>query len=106
MVDIAIIGGCGHVGLPLGLALARAGTRVIAIAVDAKRVAETNLWTMPFVDRGADELLTRILKVGTFTCPKEAAVVNQSDTVISDFGNPIDEYLNPRFEIKQDFVEQ
>jgi UDP-N-acetyl-D-mannosaminuronic acid dehydrogenase len=106
MVDIAIIGGCGHVGLPLGLALARAGKRVIAIDVDAKRVAETNAGTMPFRDRGADELLPRVLKAGTFTCTTEAAVVSQADTVISVIGTPIDEYLNPRFEIMQDFVEQ
>jgi UDP-N-acetyl-D-mannosaminuronic acid dehydrogenase len=106
MVDIAIIGGCGHVGLPLGLALARAGKRVVAIDVDAKRVRETNAGTMPFRDRGADELLPRVLKVGTFTCTTEPAIVSQADTVISVVGTPIDEYLNPRFEIMQDFVAQ
>lgn len=106
MVDVAIIGGCGHVGLPLGLALARVGKRVVAIDVDAKRVAKTNAGTMPFRDRGADELLPRVLKAGTFTCTTEAAVVSRADTVISVVGTPIDEYLNPRFEIMQDFVEQ
>jgi UDP-N-acetyl-D-mannosaminuronic acid dehydrogenase len=106
MVDIAIIGGCGHVGLPLGLALARAGKRVVAIDVDAKRVRETNGGTMPFRDRGADDLLPRVLKAGTFTCTTEPAVVSQADTVISVVGTPIDEYLNPRFEIVQDFVAQ
>jgi UDP-N-acetyl-D-mannosaminuronic acid dehydrogenase len=106
MVDIAIIGGCGHVGLPLGLALARAGKRVVAIDVDAKRVRETNAGMMPFRDRGADDLLPRVLKTGTFTCTTEPAVVTQADTVISVVGTPIDEYLNPRFEIMQDFVAQ
>jgi len=106
MVDIAIIGGCGHVGLPLGLALARAGKRVVAIDVDAKRVAETNAGTMPFRDRGADELLPRVMKAGMLTCTTDPAVVSQADTVISVVGTPIDEYLNPRFEIMRDFVEQ
>ena len=106
MVDIAIIGGCGHVGLPLGLALARAGKRVVAIDVDAKRVRETNAGTMPFRDRGADELLPRVLKAETFTCTTAPAIVSQADTVISVVGTPIDEYLNPRFEIVQDFVAQ
>ena len=82
------------------------GKRVVAIDVDTKRVAETNAGTMPFRDRGADELLPRVLKAGTFTCTTEPAVVSQADTVISVIGTPIDEYLNPRFEIMQDFVEQ
>ena len=106
MVDIAIIGGCGHVGLPLGLALARAGKHVVAIDVDAKRVRETNAGMMPFRDRGADDLLPRVLKAENFICTTEPAVVSQADTVISVVGTPIDEYLNPRFEIMQDFVAQ
>lgn len=106
MVEVAIIGGCGHVGLPLGLALARIGKRVVAIDVDAKRVAETNAGRMPFRDRGADELLPRVLQAGTFACTTDPAVVSQADTVISVVGTPIDEYLNPRFEIMRDFVEQ
>lgn len=106
MIDVAVIGGCGHVGLPLGLALARAGKRVVAVDVDAKRVAETNAGRMPFRDRGADELLPRVLQAGTFTCTTDPTVVSEADTVISVVGTPIDEYLNPRFEIMRDFVEQ
>ena len=40
MVDIVIIGGCGHVGLPLGMALARAGKRVVALDISEEAVAQ------------------------------------------------------------------
>ena len=36
--DIVVIGGCGHVGLPLGLAFARAGRKVIAVDIDARKL--------------------------------------------------------------------
>lgn len=105
MVDIVIIGGCGHVGLPLGLALARAGKRVVAVDIDAKRVEETNSGRMPFQDRGADELLPRVLEAGTFLGATESAAVSKADTVITVIGTPVDEHLNPRFEVMRDFVE-
>ncbi|HLY12386.1 MAG TPA: nucleotide sugar dehydrogenase, partial [Planctomycetota bacterium] len=55
--DIVIIGGCGHVGLPLGLAFARAGKRVAALDIDAAKIDQVNAGRMPFLDRGADALL-------------------------------------------------
>jgi UDP-N-acetyl-D-mannosaminuronic acid dehydrogenase len=50
MTDIVIIGGCGHVGLPLGLAFAKAGKQVVALDIDGAKVAETNAGMMPFLD--------------------------------------------------------
>ena len=66
MSDIVIIGGCGHVGLPLGLAFADAGKRVVALDRDAKKVEATNSGKMPFIDEGADELLVKVLERETF----------------------------------------
>ena len=48
--DVAIVGGCGHVGLPLGLALADAGCSVICYDIDAAAVDRVRGGTMPFVE--------------------------------------------------------
>jgi UDP-N-acetyl-D-mannosaminuronic acid dehydrogenase len=40
VVDVVIIGGCGHVGIPLGLSFARAGKKVVALDTSAERVAQ------------------------------------------------------------------
>ena len=56
--DVVIIGGCGRVGLPLGIAFATRGLAVTlydinAAAVDVRQFAGT----LPFAEQGAAEPL-------------------------------------------------
>lgn len=104
MSDIVIIGGCGHVGLPLCLAFADAGKKVIALDRDAKKVAETNAGHMPFVDKGAPELLQKVLKNKMFSCTTDPDVVSSADTVVTVIGTPLDEHLNPRLDVFRTLV--
>ena len=106
MSDIVIIGGCGHVGLPLGLAFARAGRKVVALDLDKKKIAMASEGKMPFADAGADELLPKVLKAGTFRCTADPAVIREADVVITVIGTPLDEHLNPRFEVYADLLDQ
>ena len=103
--DIVIIGGCGHVGLPLGLAFARAGRKVAALDIDAGRVAQVQSGRMPFRDRGADELLAQVLKDGSFRATGDEAVLADAEVVISVVGTPVDEYLNPQVRQIMDLIE-
>ena len=59
--SLAIIGGCGHVGLPLGLMLADAGYSVTLVDTSRERVAQVRSGKMPFMERGAEPLLARAL---------------------------------------------
>lgn len=106
MTDIVIIGGCGHVGLPLGLAFARAGKQVAALDLDAAKVALANSGRMPFLDAGADELLPQVLAAGTFRCTTDPSVISTADVVITVVGTPLDEHLNPRFDVYSDLIDQ
>ena len=103
-VDIVIIGGCGHVGLPLGLAFARVGKKVAALDIDADLVARTNRGEMPFQDRGADELLPRVLADKTFFCTTDPSVIGDAEIIISVVGTPVDEHLNPEFHLMQNLI--
>ena len=59
--DVVIVGGCGRVGLPLGLVLADAGSRSRSTTVDADAVDRVRAGKMPFWENGADELLERLI---------------------------------------------
>ena len=62
--DVVIVGGCGHVGLPLGLAFADAGCSVVLFDRDARAVDRVRAGKMPFFEPGADALLEKVLAAG------------------------------------------
>ncbi|MHC4714083.1 MAG: nucleotide sugar dehydrogenase [Planctomycetota bacterium] len=104
--DIVIIGGCGHVGLPLGLAFAKAGKRVVALDIDEAKVESTNAGRMPFRDRGADGLLPDVLEKGLFGCTTDASVISSAEVVVTVIGTPVDNHLNPRFDLIQEMISE
>ncbi len=93
--DVVIVGGCGRVGLPLGLALASRGQSVVLYDLDAAAVEQVNAARMPFVEDGADDLLRRTARAGLVRATTSAACVARADTVIVVVGTPVDEHLNP-----------
>ncbi|HEV2756057.1 MAG TPA: nucleotide sugar dehydrogenase [Actinomycetota bacterium] len=92
--DVVIIGGCGHVGLPLGLACADRGLVVVLHDIDERAVATVNAGRMPFQEEGADEVLRRVVGRG-LTATADPAVVSAAEVVVMVIGTPVDEHLNP-----------
>src|SRR5690348_17035562 len=93
--DVVVIGGCGHVGLPLALAFADRGARVGIYDVSEIAVATVNSGQMPFAEPGADEVLRRVLAAGRLVASAEPEIVATAEHVIVDIGTPVDEHLNP-----------
>jgi UDP-N-acetyl-D-mannosaminuronic acid dehydrogenase len=93
--DVVVIGGCGHVGLPLALAFADRGANVAIYDVSEASVAAVNSGKMPFAERGADEMLQRALAAGRLHASADPAVVGSAEHVIVVIGTPVDEHLNP-----------
>jgi len=52
--DVVIIGGCGRVGLPFGVALASRGLSVRLYDLNAAAVDMVSSGRMPFAEAGAD----------------------------------------------------
>ncbi len=94
-IDVVVVGGCGHVGLPLGIALADRGLRVVAVDVNGDAVARISAGEVPFAEDGAADVLGRALRNGRFSATTDAAVVSTAENVIVVIGTPIDEYMNP-----------
>ena len=57
--DIVIIGGAGHIGLPLGLLLADKGKSIVLLDRDKKNVNKINNLKMPFMEDGGGRLLKK-----------------------------------------------
>jgi UDP-N-acetyl-D-mannosaminuronic acid dehydrogenase len=93
---ICIIGGAGHVGLPLALVLADEGFTVEILDTNAAALRAIMAGRMPFVEEGAEELLKRLLPTGRLTATTDAWAVRNSDIVICVVGTPVDEYLTPQ----------
>lgn len=92
--DVVIVGGCGHVGLPLGLAFADRGVRVILYDINDVAAKSVRAGSMPFAEEGAGEVLARVIG-RTLTASNEASVVSTAQTVVVVVGTPVDEHLNP-----------
>ena len=57
--DIVIIGGAGHIGLPLGILFANKGESVILYDKDKKNIDKINNSEMPFLEDGGERLLKK-----------------------------------------------
>ena len=94
-VDVCVVGGCGRVGLPLGIALAARGRSVILYDIDAAAVDRVNSGVMPFAEDGAAEPLAEALAAGRLRASTDPASVGLADALVVVVGTPVDKHLNP-----------
>lgn len=93
-LDIVIIGGFGHVGLPLGITLAHAGYQVGLVDTNTALRPAIEAGTMPFIEYGAEPLLKETIGKTLHVCDlKDAA---RARVIVVTIGTPVDEYLSPK----------
>ena len=92
-----VVGGCGHVGLPLAIAFVLAGHHVCIYDVNKQAVERVRKGEMPFLETDADRLLPEALATGRLTFSTEASSVSEAEIVLLIVGTPVDEHLNPKF---------
>jgi UDP-N-acetyl-D-mannosaminuronic acid dehydrogenase len=94
-LDVVVIGGCGHVGLPLAIAFADRGARVGIYDVSEAAVATVNGGRLPFDEPGAAPALERTVAAGRLRASLDPSVVGSAEHVVVVIGTPVDEHLNP-----------
>jgi UDP-N-acetyl-D-mannosaminuronic acid dehydrogenase len=92
---VVIVGGCGHVGLPLALVIADLGYECVVLDKSQETVGIVNSGQMPFEEEGASELLKKCLSSGNLWATTEPESLKNAEVVIVVVGTPIDEHLNP-----------
>jgi UDP-N-acetyl-D-mannosaminuronic acid dehydrogenase len=93
--DVVVVGGCGHVGLPLAIAFADAGASVLVYDISEAAVDVVNTGALPFDEPGAADKLKAAVADGTLRATTDAASVGLAEHVVIVIGTPVDEHLNP-----------
>jgi UDP-N-acetyl-D-mannosaminuronic acid dehydrogenase len=102
---VAIIGGCGHVGLPLGLSFAKAGMEVRLYDISRESIKLLGEGRMPFIEEGGSELL-RAHFGNNLSVSSDPEVLRDAESIICVIGTPIDEHLNPKVDSLLSAVDQ
>ena len=105
-LDVVVLGGGGHVGLPLSLAFAEAGLRVGIYDINQATLDRIAGGTMPFMENGADELLHEVLATGRLEFGSDASMIGRTDQLVVVIGTPVDEFLGPSMTIFEKAVDQ
>jgi UDP-N-acetyl-D-mannosaminuronic acid dehydrogenase len=93
--DIVIVGGCGRVGLPLGIAFASRGLAVTLYDINQAAIDMVNSGRLPFTEEGAQEPLTAAVNEGRLVATADPASVSTAEHIVVIVGTPVDEHLNP-----------
>src|SRR5436305_8466493 len=94
-LDVIIVGGCGHIGVPLGLAFADRGLTVGLYDINDEAVAQVNRGESPIGEPGTSDVLRRVLSEERLHATADANAVGRAEHVVVVIGTPVDEHLNP-----------
>jgi UDP-N-acetyl-D-mannosaminuronic acid dehydrogenase len=103
--DVTVVGGAGHVGIPLVLALAEAGLRVNVNDLNQEILNTLKQGRLPFIEHGAAEALSKALANKRLVFSNTPDRVSVGGPVIITIGTPIDEFLNPLRRVVQDCID-
>lgn len=104
--DVVIIGGCGHVGLPLGIVLADHGAKVVVYDINKAAVDAVNDKLMPFDEPDAPPVLERVIDNGQLRASTDRSDISRAAAVVVVIGTPVDEHLNPDLFAVPDAIER
>ena len=94
--DICIVGGLGHIGVPLGIVFASKGLKVCLQDINKDSAEIVSRGELPFVEYEAEPLLKETLKNGNLSISLDSQSIAESKNIIIAIGTPVDEYMNSR----------
>lgn len=103
--DVTVVGGAGHVGVPLVLALAEAGLRVNVNDLNKDSLDALQAGRLPFIEHGADTVLSKALLNRRVVFTHASDRISTGGPIIITIGTPVDEFLNPVRKVVQDCVD-
>ena len=103
--DVTVVGGAGHVGIPLVLALAEAGLRVNVNDLNRQSLDTLKSGRLPFIERGAQSVLAKALAGNRLVFTDSSDKISAGGPVIITIGTPVDEFLNPVRQVVQDCID-
>jgi UDP-N-acetyl-D-mannosaminuronic acid dehydrogenase len=104
--DVTVVGGAGHVGIPLVLAMAEAGFRVNVNDTSATRIDMLRAGCPPFIEEGAETALKKALLERRLAFTLSSQGISKRGPVIITIGTPVDEFFNPVRKVVQDCIDE
>ena len=103
--DLTVVGGAGHVGIPLVLSFAARGLTVNVNDLNLDNLAALRAGRLPFIEYGAEDLLCTALRDNKLIFTSAANDISKSGPVIVTIGTPVDEFLNPERRVILDCID-
>ena len=103
--DLTVVGGAGHVGIPLVLSFAAKGLTVNVNDLNTDSIEKLQTGQLPFIEYGADALLADALRDNRLIFSSTTSGISGSGPVVITIGTPVDEFLNPVRSVVQDCID-
>ena len=92
---VSIVGGAGHIGAPLGLALSSKGYKVILIDKNTKNIKKINKSKMPFLEEGCEKLLKKMILKRRIRGSTQLSEVKKTKYIIVCIDTSINDKFKP-----------
>ncbi len=103
-LEVGIIG-LGYVGLPLGMAFAEAGFRVLGFDVDERKVSSLEAGRC-YIDHMDEAALTKAVEAGRLEATAEFDRLGEPDVLLICVPTPLDRYREPNLEYVESTAKQ
>ena len=103
--NVTVVGGAGHVGVPLVLALAEAGARVNVNDINKDTLEVLKSGRLPYIEYDAADLLTKAVADKRLVFTHAPEQISRGGPVIVTIGTPVDEFLNPVRRVVQSCID-
>lgn len=104
--DLTVVGGAGHVGIPLVLSFAGQGLTVNVNDLNLDNLAALKAGRLPFIEYGAEDLLSTALRQRKLIFTSAPDAMSKSGPIIVTIGTPVDEFLNPERQVVLDCLDK
>ncbi len=103
--DICVVGGGGHVGLPLAVTFASKNKNVVIYDINKEVLKTISDGKAPFMEEGMEPILKKVLNKN-LRLSSDINVISEAKFVVVVIGTPVDEHLNPSFTAIKAFFDE
>jgi UDP-N-acetyl-D-mannosaminuronic acid dehydrogenase len=103
--DLTVVGGAGHVGIPLVLSFAAKGMTVNVNDTNEAALNILRSGRVPYIEEGAEVVLKKALADNLLFFTSQPSGISKNGPVIITIGTPVDEFLNPVRAVIRDSID-
>jgi len=103
---ITVVGGVGHIGLPLSVVLANKGFHVLSYDINKNNIELAKKGKFHFLEKNGNSELKKALKTKRLNFTDQCVEEMKGSDFILTVGTPIDNFLNPDFKDLKSCINQ